>query len=287
MPKTCDYSYVSTISGPKKYDENSRPFHATRLPTELNSLCFKVCRISSVRQLSPTIENLGAESFFKHCSVQRSRKPMDILDYEPTSKVAWDEKYYDWWRTWLGARTIDSSFEPSVNANNSSTRNIILPAVGSLSQSSKSQSYEQPIDISGLNSRPMESKVIQSLVKRLQQPYLPSILDGRKLARLDNDQLAAVPSSTKIGGHIYLLYTYPVPFVLRKVSRDLAELERGVAQFQKNIANTSKEKELRVVHSNLIGECYVDGWMHEDYRIGESRPRLVIPEEYNKQVVIS
>lgn len=52
------------------------------------------------------------------------------------------------------------------------------------------------------------------------------------------------------------------------------------------LSDISGPKQPHVVHLNLIGECYVDGCMHEGCFPREAR-RLVPYEEYEKLLVIS
>jgi len=94
-----------------------------------------------------------------------------------------------------------------------------------------------------------------------------------------------VPSSTKSGDYIFLLRSCPVLFVLRATSESRGEQDEA-ADMDEKLSDISGPKQPHVVHLNLIGECYVDGCMHEGCFPREAR-RLVPYEEYEKLLVIS
>ncbi len=87
-----------------------------------------------------------------------------------------------------------------------------------------------------------------------QQP--PSIVDGRRIARVDQGHAFVPPFSRKADG-IYFLRHGNTPFVVREVNPSLTS-----ASFQKQLGASQRYKEgLGVKHVKLIGECHVEN-MH-------------------------
>jgi hypothetical protein len=82
---------------------------------------------------------------------------------------------------------------------------------------------------------------------------LPSIVDGRRIARIDQGH-AFVPPFSRKGDHIYFLRHGNTPFVVREVKPPLAP-----ASFQNQLGASKRDKESRdVKHVKMIGECYIE-----------------------------
>ena len=166
MSESSDYTYGTIISQSKEHDEISRPFYVIQSATQHNLLCCKAYETSRIRHLSSTIDNSANEGLFNPHAAQASRNAnrIELLAHSPYSKAAWDEAYYDWWRTWLGPGQLILPPERSLYATPSSINSNILPAAGLLSLSYVSQPCEPPVDASEINSGQRESRLMAFLV---------------------------------------------------------------------------------------------------------------------------
>ncbi|KAK0110848.1 hypothetical protein ONS96_002437 [Cadophora gregata f. sp. sojae] len=258
MSKPNDYVSDTKESSSTETEDATRAYHTIRSLTKCNKLCCKAYRISKIKQISAIIDNLSTEGDSSVDSLLRPINNQSGNSYSE-SKRPWDTVYYNWWRRWLGS---DESILPIERVTTTMKDNTGLPVAG------------QPTE--------------QYLVERLQHPSRLSILDGRRLARLDTDQLAVIPSSAKVGDHVYLIQGCPVPFVLRRKQRaqeDTTALDAEVSEVRREMTSTSGWVRPRVVHTTLIGECYVDGWMTEPYM--DDPWRIASPVVYDKLLVIS
>jgi hypothetical protein len=124
-------------------------------------------------------------------------------------------------------------------------------------------------------------KRIQSLMAQLVFSSFitdgPNLFYSRRIARLGNNLLALVPGSTRIGDIVSLPMKdyFPVPLVLR---RSLAQIDGDLdVEIRQRIDESSGEdlsqedrenlyllKGAKVIeHLTIVGECFVEGWMHE------------------------
>jgi hypothetical protein len=105
---------------------------------------------------------------------------------------------------------------------------------------------------------------VHFLVQELNEPG-PSILDGRRLAILEEERIAVVPASSQVDDLVYFLEKSTVPLVLRR-----ADTEHQREQDKRRFVN-------------LIGPCLVEDFMNiENVRLvtsfliaGDSRTELV------------
>ena len=85
---------------------------------------------------------------------------------------------------------------------------------------------------------------------------LPSVVDGRRIARVDQGH-AFVPPFSRKADRIYFLRHGNTPFVVREVNPSLTS-----ASFQNQLGASQRYKEgLGVKHVKLIGECHIEN-MH-------------------------
>jgi len=85
---------------------------------------------------------------------------------------------------------------------------------------------------------------------------LPSVVDGRRIARVDQGH-AFVPPFSRKADRIYFLRHGNTPFVVREVDPSLTS-----ASFQNQLGASQRYKEgLGVKHVKLIGECHIEN-MH-------------------------
>jgi hypothetical protein len=104
----------------------------------------------------------------------------------------------------------------------------------------------------------------------------PNLFYSRRIASLGNNLLALVPGSTRIGDIVSLPIKdhYPVPLVLRnslaQIDRDLnVEIRQQIDESRREglstlpMLNLEKLKGAEVIqHLAIVGECFVEGWMH-------------------------
>ncbi|PMD54007.1 HET-domain-containing protein [Hyaloscypha bicolor E] len=119
----------------------------------------------------------------------------------------------------------------------------------------------------------------------------PNLFYSRRIARLGNNLLALVPGSTRIGDIVSLPIQdfYPVPLVLR---HNLAQIDGDLdVEIRQRIDDVLREDlswearenldQLRgaevIQHLTIVGECFVEGWMHGPrYTKGEAGPLQIL-----------
>jgi hypothetical protein len=103
----------------------------------------------------------------------------------------------------------------------------------------------------------------------------PNLFYSRRIASLGNNLLTLVPGSTRIGDIVSLPIQdyYPIPLVLRnslaEIDRDLnVEIRQQIDESLREALpiipmNLEKLKGAEVIqHLTIVGECFVEGWMH-------------------------
>jgi hypothetical protein len=112
----------------------------------------------------------------------------------------------------------------------------------------------------------------------------PNLFYSRRFAKIGEDFFALVPGVTQIGDIVSLPTKdeIPIPLVLRDVSGDIdRSLDEEIRQriheaLREDLSRAAREnldhlKECEVVeHLTIVGECFVEGWMHRSRRAGNT-----------------
>jgi hypothetical protein len=242
----------------------SRIFHWL---TQSNILCSIAYPVSSVKEVSCVVDSVEYKSPLDEEFEQRIRiQPVEATHpkFVKWEAQAWFPYRYNWWRARLGSSQNILPPLPTVRYRRTGPPESSIEYMGNNQPGSEPDSdsvhniqVSSQHKLSQPNFKPQY--LVDHLILRLEHPHSGSIIDGRRLARLDSDRLALVPASAKQGDSVYFLKGCAVPLVVRDAHYpDTQSLDGRISSEMGGMYTWLPSAQ----YVKIVGECFVEGLMY-------------------------